>query len=227
MIDVRAFTIADPYRVVVDIPQVNFQFPPRTGEHSRGVIKAFRFGLVMKGRSRIVIDVTGPVRVTRAFVLDPAEGQPARLVLDVSPVDRETFLRAAAIDNRLPRLIDPPTSHDDPAKSAGDTRPVIVLDPGHGGIDTGTHASSGEHEKNLVLAFATTLRDKLEKTGKYRVVMTRADDTFVQLADRVRFARARQAQLFISIHCSRLVMMSGIFWTLKLRLPSWSTLSDM
>ena len=103
-IDVRAFTIADPYRVVVDIPQVNFQFPPKTGEHSRGVIKAFRFGLVMKGRSRIVIDVTGPVRVTRAFVLDPAEGQPARLVLDVSPVDRETFLRAAAIDNRLPRL---------------------------------------------------------------------------------------------------------------------------
>jgi N-acetylmuramoyl-L-alanine amidase len=207
-IDVRAFTIADPYRVVVDIPQVNFQFPPRTGEHSRGVIKAFRFGLVMKGRSRIVIDVTGPVRVTRAFVLDPAEGQPARLVLDVSPVDRETFLRAAAIDNRLPRLIDPPTPHDDP-KSAGDTRPVIVLDPGHGGIDTGTHAPSGEHEKNLVLAFATTLRDKLEKTGKYRVVMTRSDDTFVQLADRVRFARARQAQLFISIHCDALARGGG------------------
>jgi N-acetylmuramoyl-L-alanine amidase len=208
-IDVRAFTIADPYRVVVDIPQVSFQFPPRTGEHSRGVIKAFRFGLVMKGRSRIVIDVTGPVRVTRAFVLDPAEGQPARLVLDVSPVDRETFLRAAAIDNRLPRLLEPPTPHDDPAKSAGDTRPVVVLDPGHGGIDTGTHAPSGEHEKNLVLAFATTLRDKLEKTGKYRVVMTRSDDTFVQLADRVRFARAQQAQLFISIHCDALARGGG------------------
>jgi N-acetylmuramoyl-L-alanine amidase len=208
-IDVRAFTIADPYRVVVDIPQVNFQFPPRTGEHSRGVIKAFRFGLVMKGRSRIVIDVTGPVRVTRAFVLDPAEGQPARLVLDVSPVDRETFLRAAAIDNRLPRLVEPPTPHDDPAKSAGDTRPVIVLDPGHGGIDTGTHAPSGEQEKNLVLAFATTLRDKLEKTGKYRVVMTRSDDTFVQLGDRVRFARAQQAELFISIHCDALARGGG------------------
>ncbi len=208
-IEVRAFTIADPYRVVVDIPQVNFQFPPRTGEHSRGVIKAFRFGLVMKGRSRIVIDVNGPVRVARAFVLDPAEGQPARLVLDVSPVDRETFLRAAAIDNRLPRLIDPPTPHDDPAKSAGDARPVVVIDPGHGGIDTGTHAPSGEHEKNLVLAFATTLRDKLEKSGKYRVAMTRSDDTFVQLADRVRFARARQAQLFISIHCDALARGGG------------------
>jgi N-acetylmuramoyl-L-alanine amidase len=209
-IDVRAFTIADPYRVVVDIPQVNFQFPPRIGEHSRGVIKAFRFGLVMKGRSRIVVDVSGPVRVTRAFVVDPAEGQPARLVLDVSPVDRETFLRAAAIDNRLPRAAEPPTPRDDPAKSAGDPRPIIVVDPGHGGIDTGTHApSSGEQEKNLVLAFATMLRDKLEKTGKYRVVMTRSDDTFVQLADRVRFARAQQAQLFISIHCDALARGGG------------------
>jgi N-acetylmuramoyl-L-alanine amidase len=173
------------------------------------VIKAFRFGLVMKGRSRIVIDVTGPVRVTRAFVLDPDDGQPARLVLDVSPVDRETFLRAAAIDNRLPRLVEPPSPRDEPAKSGGDTRPVVVIDPGHGGIDTGTHAPSGEQEKNLVLSFATMLRDKLEKSGNYRVVMTRSDDTFVQLADRVRIARARQAQLFISIHCDALARGGG------------------
>jgi N-acetylmuramoyl-L-alanine amidase len=208
-IDVRAFTIADPYRVVIDIPQVNFQFPAGTGDRSRGVVKAFRFGLVMRGRSRIVLDVTGPVRVTRAFVVDPAEAQPARLVVDMAPVDRETFLRAAAIDNHLPRPGDPPAARDDPAKNAGDARPVVVLDPGHGGIDTGTHAPSGEQEKNLVLDFATTLREKLEKTGKYRVVMTRSDDTFVPLADRVRFARTRGAQLFISIHCDALVRGSG------------------
>jgi N-acetylmuramoyl-L-alanine amidase len=208
-IDVRAFTIADPYRVVIDIPQVNFQFPPKTGEHSRGMVKAFRFGLVMRGRSRIVVDVTGPVRVTRAFVLDPTEGQPARLVVDMTPVDRDTFLRAAAIDNRLPRIAEPPPPHDDPAIAAGDSRPVIVLDPGHGGIDNGTRAPSGEQEKYLVLEFAAVLRDKLEKTGKYRVVMTRSDDTFVPLADRVRFARARQAQLFISIHCDALARGGG------------------
>jgi N-acetylmuramoyl-L-alanine amidase len=208
-IDVRAFTIADPYRVVIDIPQVNFQFPPKTGEYSRGMVKAFRFGLVMRGRSRIVVDVTGPVRVTRAFVLDPTEGQPARLVVDMTPVDRDTFLRAAAIDNRLPRIAEPPAPHDDPASAAGDSRPVIVLDPGHGGIDNGTRAPSGEQEKYLVLEFAAVLRDKLEKTGKYRVVMTRSDDTFVPLADRVRFARARQAQLFISIHCDALARGGG------------------
>jgi N-acetylmuramoyl-L-alanine amidase len=208
-IEVRAFTIADPYRVVIDIPQVNFQFPAGTGDRSRGVVKAFRFGLVMRGRSRIVLDVTGPVRVARAFVVDPAEGQPARLVVDMAPVDRETFLRAAAIDNHLPRPSDPPVVRDDPVKNAGDARPVIVLDPGHGGIDTGTHAPSGEQEKNLVLDFATTLREKLEKTSKYRVVMTRSDDTFVPLADRVSFARTRGAQLFISIHCDALVRGSG------------------
>jgi N-acetylmuramoyl-L-alanine amidase len=92
----------------------------------------------------------------------------------------------------------------------GDPRPVVVLDPGHGGIDSGTHARDGsEAEKNLVLDFALMLRDKLDKTGKYRVVMTRQDDTFVPLADRVRFARSRNAQLFISIHCDALARGDG------------------
>jgi N-acetylmuramoyl-L-alanine amidase len=204
-IDVRAFTIADPYRVVIDIPQVNFQFPAKTGEHGRGIVKAFRFGLVMKGRSRIVIDTTGPVRISRAFVVDPAESQPARLVVDLAPVDRETFLRAAAVDNHLPKAPDPPPPHEDAAKAApGDARPMIVIDPGHGGIDNGTHAPSGEQEKDLVLRFATMLREKLDKTGKYRVAMTRSDDTFVPLSERVRFARGQGAQLFISIHCDAL-----------------------
>jgi len=127
------------------------------------------------------------------------------MVVDLVPVDRETFLRAAAIDNRLPRQPEPAPRHDrDVAARSADPRPVVVLDPGHGGIDTGTHAPSGELEKNLVLDFATMLRDKIEKTGKYRVVMTRSDDTFVELSERVRFARLRQAQLFISIHCDAL-----------------------
>ena len=100
-IDMRAFTLADPYRVVIDVPEVNFQLPPKSGERGRGVIKAFRYGLVMPGGSRIVIDVNGPVRVIKAFVVGPSAGQPARMVVDLTPVDRDTFMRAAAIDNRL------------------------------------------------------------------------------------------------------------------------------
>jgi N-acetylmuramoyl-L-alanine amidase len=166
----------------------------------------------MPGGSRIVLDTTGPVRVDKAFVLDATGSQPARLVLDLVPVSREAFLRAQAVDGRLARASAKPTEKASaPQPSAdGDPRPVIVLDPGHGGIDSGTHArANGEAEKTLVLDFALMLREKLEKTGKYRVMLTRTDDSFVALTDRVRFARARNAQLFISIHCDALARGDG------------------
>lgn len=207
-IDMRAFALADPYRVVIEIPQVNFQFPSNTGERGRGIIKAFRYGLVMSGQSRIVIDLAGPARVTKAFVLDSVDGQPARMVLDLVAVDRETFLRATVIDNHLPRPAEP-LPHRDHEERASDSRPVVVLDPGHGGIDPGTRAPSGELEKDLVLEFTAMLRAKLEATGKYRVMMTRTDDTFVELSERVRFARQQKAQLLISIHCDALARGEG------------------
>jgi N-acetylmuramoyl-L-alanine amidase len=218
-IDMRAFALTDPYRLVIEIPQVNFQLPPNAGEHGRGIIKAFRWGLVMAGRSRIVVDLTSPVRVRKAFVLDRTDGQPARMVLDLVAVDRETFLRAAAIDNHLPRplpLYPPPpaearegTAHHDGDEPPTDPRPLVILDPGHGGIDPGTRAPSGELEKDIVLEFASALRAKLEAVGKYRVMMTRTDDTFVELSERVRIARQRQAQLLISIHCDALARGEG------------------
>ena len=216
-IDMRAFALADPYRVVIEIPQVDFQLPPNAGERGRGIIKAFRWGLVMAGQSRIVVDLAGPVRVRKAFVLDRADGQPARMVLDLVTVDRETFLRAAAIDNHLPRPAYPPSPaggnawavHHDGEEPPTDPRPLVMLDPGHGGIDPGTRAPSGELEKDIVLEFASALRAKLEAAGKYRVMLTRTDDTFVELSERVRFARQRQAQLLISIHCDALARGEG------------------
>jgi len=108
-----------------------------------------------------VLDAAGPVRVEKAFVLDPAGSQPARLVLDLITVDRETFLRAAAVDNRLPN--DAAKRTEPASKPNGDPRPIVVLDPGHGGIDSGTRAASGETEKGVVLDFALTLRDKLKR----------------------------------------------------------------
>src|SRR3979490_1035903 len=154
-VDIRAFTLADPYRVVIDLPQVSFQLPPKAGERGRGLVKAFRFGLVMPGGSRIVLDVTGPVRVEKAFVIDPADSQPARLVLDLVGVDREAFRRAAAADNRV--APEGARNPEPQSSSSRDQRPIIVLDPGHGGIDTGTRAPSGETEKGVVLAIAPIL----------------------------------------------------------------------
>ncbi len=204
-IELRAFTLADPYRVVLDLPQVAFQLPPKTGETGRGLVKAFRYGLVMQGASRIVLDATRPVRIDKAFVLEPGEGQPARLVLELAPVDRDTFMRTLALDRGAQRA----AAHEVAQKPSTDSRPLIVIDPGHGGIDNGTRAGSGETEKAIVLEFALMLRDRLEKSGKFRTAMTRSDDTFVPLNERVRQARAQQASLFISIHADALKPSEG------------------
>src|SRR3954453_23940022 len=66
----RAFVLADPYRVVIDIPQVSFKLPQGVGTAGRGLIKAFRYGLVMPGGSRIVFDLTGPAKVANSYVLE-------------------------------------------------------------------------------------------------------------------------------------------------------------
>ncbi len=207
-IDLVAFTLADPYRVVVDLPQTTFTLPTKAGEQARGLVKAYRYGLIMQGGSRIVLDTKGPVRLEKAFVLDAAEGQPARLVLDLIATDRTSFMRNIALENRPAHSTSIKPS-EAPPKVDGDVRPLIVLDPGHGGIDTGTKGSGGELEKDVVLAFAQTLREKLESSGKYRVAMTRSDDTFIPLAERVRFARSRNAGLFISVHADALPRREG------------------
>jgi len=206
-VDVRTFTLANPYRVVMDMPQVTFQFPPKVGEAGRGLIKAFRFGLVMQGGSRMVIDLARPAQVDMAFVLDPIHDQPARLVLHLTATDREAFMRGLAPESGAPQRSKPEAPVE--TKGNGDSRPLIVIDPGHGGIDNGTRAASGQMEKTIVLEFSLLLRDKLEKAAKYRVLMTRTDDTFVALGDRVQFARARRAALFISIHADALRRREG------------------
>ena len=205
-IDLHAFTLADPYRVVIDIPEVIFRLPPKAGEDGRGLIKAFRFGLMMEGGSRIVFDVTQPVRV-KAFVMNPADGDPARLVLDLVPTDRQTFMRNMAVEDKLLTASTP--SEPQPTAAKGDNRPLIVLDPGHGGIDTGAIAPTGQMEKDIVLDFAKRLRALLEKSGKYRVIMTRTDDTYIPLDDRVRIARRADASLFVSIHADSLPRNEG------------------
>jgi N-acetylmuramoyl-L-alanine amidase len=198
-IDLHAFTLADPYRVVLDIPQVKFQLPAKAGDSGRGLIKAFRFGLVMPGGSRMVFDLAKPARVEKAFAIDAADGAPARLVLDLAGTDRESFLRQAALDSKL-AAAEPSPPRPAPSSDTGDTRPLVVLDPGHGGIDTGTKSPNGDQEKDIVLDFAQRVRERIEKIGKYRVLMTRGDDTFIPLDDRVRIARGAGASLFVSIH---------------------------
>jgi N-acetylmuramoyl-L-alanine amidase len=171
--------------------------------------------MVMPGASRIVFDLAGPARIAQSFLLDAANGQPPRLVLELAPADRASFLKSLAADGRpesKPTLA-VPVELAAPvlvtaAPVAVDSRPVVVIDPGHGGIDNGTQ-SGDEMEKKLVLGFGLALRERLEKKGKYRVVMTRTDDTFIPLSDRVRIARNQSAALFVSIHADALPRQEG------------------
>jgi len=216
----RAFALADPYRVILDIPQVNFKLAAGTGAQGRGLIKAFRYGLVMPGGSRIVFDLTGPAKIAKSYVLEAANDQPPRLVIEFEEVDRTAFVQALPPESR-PELrpavadanaavakVEAPAAPK-PAVVA-DGRPLIVIDPGHGGLDNGTQAGGGDTmEKNLVLAFGLALRDRIEKSGKYRVVMTRTDDTFIPLDDRVKVARTHAAALFVSIHADALPRHEG------------------
>jgi N-acetylmuramoyl-L-alanine amidase len=198
-VNVHVFALGNPYRVIVDAPDVNFQMPDGLGKEKRGLVTAYRYGLFAPGKSRIVIDVSGPFLIDKAFVLEPRDDQPARLVIDLVPTDEKTF-QAKLKEAKPPQPASEGAAVIPQAPPrAPDAKPVVVLDPGHGGIDPGTNPN-GVPEKEVVLAFAKVLKTKLAATGRYEVYLTREDDTFVPLRERVEFAQKKGAGLFLSIH---------------------------
>ncbi len=202
-VEATVFTLADPDRIVVDLPEVRFALPELAGTTGRGLISAFRYGLISPGKSRIVIDLTGPTLIDKTFVLDPADGQPARLVIDAVPTTEAKFL-AATRQYKEEQLASVEQAAPDPAAATAEhgNKPIIVVDPGHGGIDTGAHGGGGVLEKDVTLAFGKTLGKLLEATGRYRVIYTRQDDFYISLGERVAIARRNNADLFVSIHAN-------------------------
>jgi N-acetylmuramoyl-L-alanine amidase len=199
-VDVHVFALGNPYRVIVDAPDVSFQMPDGIGKEKRGLVTAYRYGLFAPGKARIVIDVSGPFLIDKAFVLEPRDDQPARLVVDLVPTDEKTFL-AKLKDAKPPQAASAaPSALAQPPSRPADAKPVVVLDPGHGGIDPGTSSATGITEKEVVLTFARALKAKLDATGRYEVFLTRDDDTFLPLRSRVEFAQKKGAGLFLSIH---------------------------
>jgi N-acetylmuramoyl-L-alanine amidase len=201
-VDFEVFLLDRPYRVVVDFPVLEWQVPV-TPTVQRGLIDGFRFGLFDQATSRLVLDVNKPVEIRRSFVLPPSGASPYRFVIDLAEVDADKFKRVAAVPVQ-------PAGPIPLVKPAAPTEPkpegprVVILDPGHGGIDPGTTGRRGALEKTLTLAIAKEARRALEATGRYRVFLTRDEDVFVRLRDRVAFARQRNADLFISLHADSL-----------------------
>ncbi|MEI2385730.1 N-acetylmuramoyl-L-alanine amidase [Breoghania sp. JC706] len=195
-----ASALADPDRVILDMPEVRFDLPPKSGESGRGLVKAWRYGLIAPGKSRIVLDLSGPARIDKSFVLPSVDGQPARLVIDFVKTTRAAFLADYPRPDAVAEDAAAEKGDRKPVGKAPSSRPVIVLDPGHGGIDTGAVGVDGINEKVVVLEFARLLKEKLEAEGTYEVLMTRDDDRFIPLGKRVEFAREHGASLFISVH---------------------------
>jgi N-acetylmuramoyl-L-alanine amidase len=196
-------TLADPYRVIVDLEEVNFQMPEGVGSKGRGLVRSFRFGAYAAGKSRIVIDTAGPVIVEKAFIREAGENQPARLVIDMVKATPAEFLKHSQQELPAPvnrKIASANASGLEQPMASRDRRPVIVLDPGHGGIDRGTAGSSGTPEKMVTLAFCTELKDKLEASGRFNVILTRRNDDFIALTERVDVAKGSSAALFISVH---------------------------
>lgn len=190
----RAFVMERPDRAIIDLPEVNFQLPPEAGSRREGLVTSYRYGLFAPGRSRLVIDLAQPALVVRAETATRARDGATTLVVELARTDRDGFRRAATV----PVLAPAPTARGE--EGGADSRPLIVVDAGHGGTDPGAIASTGIFEKDIVFGFATSLVRKLEASGRYRVRMTRDRDVFVPLAERVRLARDVHADLFLSIH---------------------------
>jgi N-acetylmuramoyl-L-alanine amidase len=205
-IEARASTLVSPDRIVVDLPEVNFTVDPSVGRavvaNEAAVVKAFRFGLLAPGRSRIVIDLGRLACPSRVESKPIVEGEPAsRLRIELKPCDDAAF---AALEQAAPAQ----AVSSNPANLA--SPPVIVLDPGHGGVDGGARGIGGTVEKTLVWDFCSELKRQLEGTGKYKIVMTRDGDQYVDLDDRVAMARDANAALFISVHADTLSETSDV-----------------
>lgn len=197
------YVMANPYRVMIDLPQVSFSLPEGAGDNTRGLVTQYRYGPVDAGHSRIVLDTDGPVLIDKAFLLKPKDGQPARIVVDIVRTTKEAFDAQLAAESGTETAdaaaVNTPPPEQAPAEPVRQ-RKLVVIDPGHGGIDPGAIGVKKTKEKDVVLAFGLKLKKVLEDTGTIDVVMTRSDDRFLTLRERVKVARDNQADLFIAIH---------------------------
>ncbi len=124
------YVLPDPFRVIIDLPEVNFQFPPGLGTVGRGLVSAYRYGLFDKGKSRIVLDAVGPVLIHKSFLVDAKGDQPARLVVDLVNTDRQTFFKIHQMiekteEDAVVAQRTPPRPQEKPQRSAA----VEVQDP--------------------------------------------------------------------------------------------------
>ena len=212
-IEHQLVVLRDPDRVVLDlariVPSRELDALPSHLQRTDPYIGAIRIGRPSEGFLRVVLDLKTEVR-PQVFSLKPVAEYGHRLVLDLyplTPIDPLMALlrsegfdgHAGAVPPRTATSAPPDARKHAPGKLAS-RRITIALDPGHGGEDPGAIGRRGTYEKNVVLAIGRKLQHVLDADTNMRVMLTRNDDFYVPLADRVRKARQIQADLFVSIH---------------------------
>ena len=196
--------IANPERVVVDLPATAFGFPAKDLE-ARGLFKDIRYGTMDGDSARIVLTATKPVRIGMAKVQVDENGKGQRLVLEAEMTDKATFSELVKAQSwSEPEAAQTTSAIPAPAKpESGDF--IVAVDAGHGGIDTGAiGVDTKTQEKDVTLAFAKTLADRLNREPGIKAFLTRKDDSFLSLSERVQIARQNHAALFVSMHADTL-----------------------
>lgn len=201
----RIYVVKNPERVVIDAANAHFRLPQSAKPRAGGLIDGVRYGVLASGQARIVIDVESGTRVGKVLSRKRRDDLHQLIISLTNGVLGERPLPCDAVvaQTQQASLL----SGGSPAKAAQKAhsiKPVVVVDPGHGGVDPGAVVNKVYLEKIIALAVGRRLAARLRKDGRFKVVMTRSRDAFVSLDDRVERARANKADLFISLHADSL-----------------------
>lgn len=206
--DYKVFLLSDPKRLIIDTQNVKVNPQIVKKLDANNFISDPRLGTVGVDDVRIAFNLRKPVIVKKAFLLPPQSSFGWRFVVDLELASEREFAsklgsrNAFTNDSYTESKIVSKASSNSKAQSIKDSnaKKIIVLDPGHGGQDPGAIGYSGVYEKNITLAMGRELKALLDKSGKYKVYLTRNTDKFIPLRDRVKIARRYKADLFMSIH---------------------------
>ena len=202
----RVFNLDNPPRLVADFREVAWGHGTRAALMPRplAAVGDLRFGLYRPGWSRMVVDLAAPLALKTATMdTDPETGE-ATVRLRLAPVSAAQFAHlSGAPRDRGWGLPTAAASRAPRHRQNGDRPLMVVLDPGHGGIDPGAEHGS-LHEADIVLTFARELKETLLRQGNFDVLLTRQEDIFVPLEERLSIARAAGADVFISLHADAL-----------------------
>lgn len=200
----RAFTLDDPRRLVLDFREVDWGRASRAALLNADRASDLRFGPLRPGWSRMVVDLAQPLVLTEAgMTVDTASGEAVLRVL-LTPADVEAFAAASGAPADADwDILTGPDVDTLPPPPEEDGVAVVVIDPGHGGIDPGAERA-GKVEAELMLQLGLELAEALARSGDFQPVLTRQSDVFVPLAERMTIARAAGADVLLSLHADAL-----------------------